>query len=40
LSLLSIRFPEEDIEQKIKQMVGTGKLSELKNGEDGCVKRE
>lgn len=39
-SLLSIRFPEEDIEKKIKQMVSAGKLCESKVGEDACVSRE
>ncbi|MBP2030285.1 hypothetical protein J2755_001219 [Methanohalophilus levihalophilus] len=39
-SLLSIRFPEEDIDNKIRQMVTAGKLCESKAGEDSCVSRE
>ncbi len=40
LSLLSIRFPEDDIEQKIRQMVRAGKLCESKSGENACVSRD
>lgn len=39
LNLLSIRFPEEDIEQKIRRMVIDGVLYEFKKGEEVCVRR-